>query len=62
MLVLTRKIGERIMIGKDIIIEVVDRRADRVRIGISAPPSVVILREELFHNVQDEGDVDTVVL
>ena len=48
------------MIGKDIIIEVVDRKADRVRIGISAPPDVVILREELFNdpltNQTEEGE------
>jgi len=53
MLVLTRKQGEKIYIGDDIVITVV-RTGDRVRIGIDAPPEVKILREEL---VQDSKPV-----
>jgi carbon storage regulator len=47
MLVLTRKIGERIHIGTDIIITVVKVEGQRTRLGIEAPSSTPILREEL---------------
>jgi carbon storage regulator len=48
MLVLSRREGERIMIGRDIVVEVVDcSRGKRVRLGISAPEEVPIYREEV---------------
>lgn len=47
MLVLSRKAGERIVIRNDIIIEVLERIGDKVRIGITAPPDVPIWRQEL---------------
>jgi carbon storage regulator len=47
MLVLGRKVGERIVVGKDIRITVTMIRGDLVRIGIEAPRQVTILREEL---------------
>lgn len=48
MLVLTRKAGERIVIGENIVIEVLEIQGNRVRIGIQAPHGVTILREELL--------------
>jgi carbon storage regulator len=47
MLVLTRKVGERICIGEDIVLTVTAVENGRVRIGIDAPRSIPILREEL---------------
>jgi len=47
MLVLTRRVGERVLIGSDIVLTIVDLRSSRVRIGIEAPPDVPIRREEL---------------
>ncbi len=47
MLVLTRKVGERIHIGTDIVVEVLDVRGRQIRIGIEAPRSVPVVREEL---------------
>ena len=47
MLVLTRKIGERIVIDGQILIEVVAVQGSQVRLGIEAPPELVVLREEL---------------
>lgn len=47
MLVLTRKPGDRIVIGDDIVITVLESRGDGVRIGISAPAGVAIHRAEL---------------
>lgn len=50
MLVLSRKIGERICIGEDIEIEVVRISANVVRIGIEAPKELPILRSELLED------------
>lgn len=47
MLVLTRKRGERIFVGSDIVIEIIDTGKYTVRIGIEAPKQIEILREEL---------------
>lgn len=47
MLVLTRKPGEKIHIGSDIIITVLEVKANKIRIGIAAPDDVTVLRAEL---------------
>jgi len=47
MLVLTRKSGERILVGNDIVVEVRGIAENKVRIGVEAPQSTKILREEL---------------
>jgi len=47
MLVLTRRIGERIIVGQNINITVVSMKGGRVRIGIEAPPSVTVDRQEV---------------
>jgi carbon storage regulator len=48
MLVLTRKVGERIVIGDGITVEVLSVKGNRIRLGIEAPPGVSIVREELL--------------
>jgi carbon storage regulator len=48
MLVLTRKVSERIVIDGSIVVEVLEVQGNRVRIGIQAPPGVTILRRELL--------------
>lgn len=50
MLVLTRKLDEKIIIGDNIVITVVRLDRDKVRLGIDAPSNVIILREELLPN------------
>lgn len=52
MLVLTRKVQERIRIGDDIELCVVEIRGDRVRIGVAAPKEVRILRTEIEHQTR----------
>lgn len=47
MLVLTRRVGEEIVIDGDIRLTIVSIRGDRVRVGIAAPPSVVVDRQEI---------------
>ncbi|HEY0259172.1 MAG TPA: carbon storage regulator CsrA [Lacisediminihabitans sp.] len=53
MLVLTRKVGERIVIGDDIVVTILDVRGDGVRIGIDAPRGVRIQREEVLQAVAE---------
>lgn len=54
MLLLSRKQGERIMIGDGIVITVVEIRDRKVRLGIDAPAGVVIHREEILRKIQRE--------
>jgi carbon storage regulator len=51
-LVLTRRPGESIMIGDDIVVTVLDVRGDVVRVGIKAPRSVQVHREEVYLELQ----------
>jgi len=55
MLILTRKSGESITIGDDIKITVVEVKGKQVRIGIDAPRSYMIHREEVYLNIQEEN-------
>ena len=55
MLVLTRRGGESIVIGNDVTVTVLEVRGDQVRIGIDAPKSVPIHREEVYVQVQQEN-------
>lgn len=54
MLVLSRHKGERIVIGDDIVLTVVEIRGDRVRLGFTGPQEVPIHREEVFQRVAQE--------
>lgn len=54
MLVLSRRIGESIVIGEDIVVSIVDIRHDRVRLGIDAPRETSVHRSEVFEKVQKE--------
>ncbi len=56
MLVLTRKQLQQIMIGRDIRITVVKLDRNQVRLGIDAPPGMIILREELIGNGDQNSD------
>lgn len=53
MLVLTRKSGEKILIGDDVVITILDARGDSIRIGIDAPRGVKIQRDEVVRAVTD---------
>src|SRR5437764_14490040 len=55
MLVLARQREESIMIGDDIEVRIVDLRADKVRLGISAPKSVSVHRKEVYEAIRREN-------
>ena len=55
MLVLTRKIGEQIVIGENIVLTVVDIRGNKVRLAVEAPRDVSIHRQEVHQRIQDEN-------
>jgi carbon storage regulator len=54
MLVLKRKIGQRIIIGDNIIVQVIDVEGRSVKIGIEAPKSVSVVREELLERIKEK--------
>ena len=55
MLVLTRKVGETVMIGDDIALTITRVERDRVRLSFSAPEEIVILRRELYEQILRDG-------
>ncbi|HKL82690.1 MAG TPA: carbon storage regulator CsrA [Desulfobacter sp.] len=55
MLILTRKVGESIVIANDIIVKVVETGKNSIRIGIDAPREISILRQEVFDAIQKEN-------
>lgn len=54
MLILTRRVGETIVIGDDVIITVLGIKGNQVRIGINAPKDVSVHREEIYQRIQNE--------
>jgi len=54
MLVLNRRVGERLFIGDNIIIAVLNTKGRRVDLGISAPREIPVYREEIYHRIRRE--------
>lgn len=55
MLVLSRHRDESIMIGDDVVVTIVDIRGDKVRLGIEAPQSIPVHRQEVYEAIQREN-------
>ncbi len=55
MLILARRMNERIIIGDDIEVAVLDIKGDQVKIGIRAPENVKVYRQEVFEAIQEEN-------
>lgn len=56
MLILTRRVGETLVIGDDVNVTVLGVRGNQVRIGVSAPKDVTVHREEIYERIQKEKD------
>jgi len=57
MLILTRRVGETLMIGEQVTVTVLGVKGNQVRVGISAPKDVSVHREEIFQRIQRvDGD------
>jgi carbon storage regulator len=55
MLILSRKTNEKIMIGDDISVSIIEIRGDQVRIGVDAPKTVKVFRQEVFDAIKAEN-------
>ena len=54
MLILTRRVGEKLVIGENVVITVLGVKGNQIRIGIDAPPEVDVHREEIFQRILKE--------
>ena len=57
MLILTRRMGERLLIGDEIVISVLGRKGQQVRVGIDAPKDIAVHREEIYELIKNKTDV-----
>ena len=58
MLILTRRVGETLVIGDDVNVTVLGVRGNQVRLGVNAPKEVAVHREEIYQRIQKENISD----
>ncbi len=57
MLVLSRKLGEKIIIGQDVILAILDIKGDTVKLGVDAPRHIMIYREEIYQDIVNSNQL-----
>ena len=62
MLILTRRVGETLVIGDDVTVTVLGVRGNQVRLGVNAPKDIAVHREEIYQRIQNEksGEISSV--
>lgn len=60
MLILTRRVGEAVMIGDEVTVTVLGVKGNQVRVGVNAPKTVSVHREEIYERIQREEKGDSV--
>ena len=58
MLILTRRVGETLVIGDDVTVTVLGVRGNQVRLGVNAPKDVAVHREEIYQRIQNEKNAE----
>lgn len=60
MLILTRRVGETLMVGDDVTVTVLGVKGNQVRIGVNAPKDVAVHREEIYERIQKENEATNI--
>ena len=61
MLILTRRVGEAVVIGEEVTVTVLGVKGNQVRIGVNAPKSVSVHRDEIFERIKNERESNEVL-